>query len=203
MHTLPRGLYVITDSQLIPQAKFVTTVAQAILGGAKVVQYRDKQSPRPVRYQQAHALHELCQYHHIPLIINDDWELAEQVNAEGVHLGKDDKPWTSETSLWLGVSCYDQVARAQQAVTQGATYVAFGSFFASPTKPHARPAPLEILQQARQFIHVPIVAIGGITPDNGKSLIDAGADNLAVISGVFGQSDVKAAAARYARLFEA
>jgi len=205
--TLPRGLYVITDSQLIPKNKFVTTVEQAILGGAKVVQYRDKSHSRTLRYQQAHALHELCQHYQVPLIINDDAELAAQVNAEGVHLGKNDlKPdaiaQLIEEQFWVGVSCYNQVTLAQQAVMQGASYVAFGSFFASPTKPNATPVPLDILQQVRQSIRCPIVAIGGIMPENGKLLVDLGADNLAIISGVFGCSDVKAAAASYARLFE-
>lgn len=207
MHTLPRGLYLITDSQLVPQDKFVATVEQAILGGAKVIQYRDKRNTRIVRYQQAHALHELCLHYHIPLIINDDLDLAEQVGAEGVHLGKDDMRQYAqrliETTVFIGVSCYNQVDQAQQAIIQGATYVAFGRFFPSPTKPHATPATLEILQQARQLLDIPIVAIGGITPENGKSLIAAGADNLAVISGVFGQPDVRAAAASYAHLFSA
>jgi len=206
--TLPRGLYVITDNQLIPQDKFVATVEQAILGGARVVQYRDKSHSRTFRYRQAHELHQLCQYYQVPLIINDDAELAVQVNAEGVHLGKNDMSHETishlieEEQLWVGVSCYNQVALAQHAMTQGATYVAFGSFFASSTKPHAIPAQLEILQQARQLLTCPIVAIGGITPENGHLLIALGADNLAVISGVFGQADVRAAAANYARLFE-
>lgn len=201
---LPRGLYVITDTQLIPQDNFVATVEQAILGGAQVVQYRDKTLPASVRYQQAYQLHELCQRYAIPLIINDDVELARQVGAEGVHLGKNDD-WTQvtelKTELGVGVSCYNQVALANYAVTQGANYVAFGSFFASATKPHATAAQLEILQHARQTISCPMVAIGGITPENGRLLVELGADNLAVVSGVFGQADVQAAAARYARLF--
>lgn len=201
---IPRGLYVITDTQLIPQDNFVATVEQAILGGARVVQYRDKILPATVRYQQACELQELCQKYSIPLIINDDIELARQVGATGVHLGKHDD-WTQVTQLCgelkVGISCYNQVALAQHAVTQGANYVAFGSFFASTIKPHATPAPLEILQYARQSITCPIVAIGGITPENGRLLVELGADNLAVISGVFGQADVAAAAARYAHLF--
>jgi len=102
----------------------------------------------------------------------------------------------------IGVSCYDDLERARRAQADGADYVAFGSFFASPTKPAAVPASLDLLRTARSELTLPIAAIGGITPDNGAQLVAAGADLLAVITGVFAQADVRAAARRYALLFE-
>ncbi|BAP56639.1 thiamine monophosphate synthase [Thioploca ingrica] len=201
-----RGLYAITDSHLIPSFRFVATVEEAIQGGARVVQYRDKSDNKKQRFQQAQALHHLCQQYQIPLIINDDVDLAQQVGAEGVHLGKEDAQLTTVRArlghdVIIGVSCYNQLALAQDAVAAGATYVAFGRFFQSHTKPNAVVAHLDLLRQARQLLHCPIVAIGGITPDNGKQLITAGADCLAVIQGVFGQPNRSAAAQRYAQLF--
>jgi thiamine-phosphate pyrophosphorylase len=101
----------------------------------------------------------------------------------------------------IGVSCYNELARAERASAGGANYVAFGSFFPSRTKPNAVQADLQLLKDARREIHIPIVAIGGITPDNAAPLLDAGADALAVIDGVFGAHDIRSAAARYRELF--
>ena len=139
-------------------------------------------------------------------LVNDDVELAKQTQADGVHLGREDVSLVqARTQLGpqaiIGVSCYNELARAVQAQNEGADYVAFGRFFPSRTKPQAVQADLELLREAKTKLHIPIVAIGGITPENGASLIAAGADALAVIEGVFGQADVRAAAARYARLF--
>jgi thiamine-phosphate pyrophosphorylase len=140
------------------------------------------------------------------LLVNDDVELAAAVEADGVHLGRDDPAIERARarlgkSALIGVSCYNQLARALDAETRGADYVAFGSFFPSPTKPGAVRASLDLLQEARARLRVPIVAIGGITPENGASLIAAGADLLAVIDGVFNRTDIRAAAARYTQLF--
>jgi thiamine-phosphate pyrophosphorylase len=201
------GLYVITDSQLIPAPRFLDIVEQAIEGGANVVQYRDKHQTKTQCLKQASALQSLCQQYHVPLIINDDIALAKQVDAAGVHLGKEDADLISAreqlgSDVWIGISCYNQVETALQAVSNGADYVAFGSFFPSTTKPQAILADIQVLQQARrQLPMTPIIAIGGITPQNGDQLIEAGADCLAIIQGVFGQEDVRAAAQRYAQLF--
>jgi thiamine-phosphate pyrophosphorylase len=201
-----RGLYAITDSRLIPSLQFVATVEAAIKGGARVIQYRDKSTDNHQRFQQAQALHYLCQQYQIPLIINDDVTLAQQVGAEGIHLGQADAKLTTVRALLgndviIGISCHNQLALAKEAVANGATYVAFGRFFQSQTKPNAVAAHLDLLHQARQLLPCPIIAIGGITPDNGKQLIAAGADCLAVIQGVFGQPNICAAAQRYAQLF--
>jgi thiamine-phosphate pyrophosphorylase len=204
--TVIRGLYVITDDRHDSATQLVERVGQAIAGGAHIVQYRAKNVPPEHRLDEATALAELCQRLTIPLIINDDIELAQQVGAAGVHLGRDDTPLAAarqqlgEQAL-IGVSCYNRLDNAISAQRDGADYVAFGSFFPSPTKPGAVASPLSLLQQARQHLSIPIVAIGGITASNGANLISAGASALAVVSGVFGGPDIRAAAAAYARLF--
>jgi thiamine-phosphate pyrophosphorylase len=198
------GLYAIADAGQLAPARLLEAVAQAIDGGATIVQYRDK-SAHPNK-QLAEELVQLCQRRAVPLIVNDDVELACSIIAAGVHLGRDDAPLAQArqrlgSRAIIGISCYNQLERALSAVAEGADYVAFGSFYPSATKPAAQRASLELLRQARQRLHVPIVAIGGITPDNGGSLVAAGADALAVIQGLFAQVDVCAAARRYAVLF--
>ena len=132
--------------------------------------------------------------------------MAKQAQAAGVHLGREDASLAQARAQLgpqpiIGVSCYNDLARAVKAQAEGADYVAFGSFFPSRTKPQAVRAGLELLCEAKQKLHIPVVAIGGITPENGVHLLAAGADALAVIEGVFGQADVREAAERYARLF--
>jgi thiamine-phosphate pyrophosphorylase len=197
-----QGLYVITDG---PRPDLLGVVAQALAGGTRLLQYRDKTADHERRLTEARAIRALCAARQIPLIINDDVELARTVGAAGVHLGEDDvdvaaaRVVLGENAI-VGVSCYDSLERAQRLAADGADYIAFGAFFPSPTKPHARRASFELLRQTAA-LGVPRVAIGGITPDNGGSLIDAGADYLAVISAVFGDPDVRGAAARFAQLF--
>ena len=205
-HPSCRGLYAITDALLIPDDRLTEAVEQAILGGARLIQYRDKSHDDARRLTQARALNELCQHHAVPLIINDDVELAAQVGAAGVHVGKDDSAFAIARArlggnALIGVSCYDRLDLALEAVLAGADYVAFGAFFPSPTKPTEIRASVALLRKARAALNVPIVAIGGITPDNAPLLLDVGADALAVVSGVFGQPDIQAAARRYANLF--
>ena len=206
LRSLPRGLYAITDSHLIPPDKLTNQVAAAIRGGAAIIQYRDKSSSPAQRQQQAAALVSLCHDHGIPLIINDDVELAVVVGAHGVHLGKADSTVRSArkqlgSDAIIGVSCYNEFERAVEAASEGADYVAFGRFFPSQSKPDTVTADPELLRQARQRLGIPVVAIGGITSENGQPLITAGAQLLAAIHGVFGQADVQAAARRYAELF--
>lgn len=201
-----RGLYAITDALLIPNDRLMAAVEQAILGGARLIQYRDKSHDAARRLAQAGALNELCQRHAVPLIINDDVELVAQVGAAGVHVGKDDPAFAIARACLgknalIGVSCYDRLDLALEAARAGADYVAFGAFFPSPTKPTEIRASVALLRKARAALSVPIVAIGGITPDNAPLLLDVGADALAVVSGVFGQPDIQAAARRYANLF--
>ena len=199
-----RGLYAITDGS--QGQTLIERVNSALKGGARIVQYRNKGADEPRREADAWELARLCRRHGVPLIVNDDPELARAVGADGVHLGRHDRHIelaraTLGPGRLIGASCYDSLDLARQAVAAGADYLAFGSFFPSPTKPRAVRAALELLRQARG-LQLPVVAIGGITPENGAALIDAGADMLAVISGVFAQPDVAAASRRYACLFE-
>lgn len=200
------GLYAVTDSGAAPATPLAEAVAAAIRGGARLVQYRDKSGDAARRLREAQALLTVCREHEVPLIINDDVDLAVEVGADGVHLGREDAPLDevrvrAGPRAILGMSCYDSLERALAAEQAGADYVAFGSFFASPSKPKAARAPLELLRTARQRLNVPCCAIGGITPDNGALLVAAGADMLAVISGLFASGDIESAARRYARLF--
>jgi thiamine-phosphate pyrophosphorylase len=169
-----------------------------------VVQYRRKAASD--REGEAANVLAICRRSGVPLIINDDVQLAARIGADGVHLGKDDCPLDeARTRLGpdaiIGVSCYDSVEAAVLAQRQGAGYVAFGRFFPSRTKPRAPLAHLETLHEARRLISVPIVAIGGITPENGAQLLAAGAHLLAVIDAVFGAPDPEAAAAAFRGLF--
>lgn len=202
-HALLRGLYAITDG---PRGDLLAAAEAALAGGARALQYRDKSTDHARRHTEAVALQALCQTHGVPLIINDDIGLAAAVGAAGVHLGEQDADIAVARAQLgpgaiIGASCYDSLPRARQLAAAGADYLAFGAFFSSPTKPHARRAPAALLREAA-LLGLPRVAIGGITPDNGGALIDAGADLLAVISGVFGAADVRGAARRYADLFE-
>ncbi|MDA1342705.1 MAG: thiamine phosphate synthase [Proteobacteria bacterium] len=204
-----RGLYAITQAQnnlnkTNSADALFEAVAAAIQGGARVIQYRDK-NPVDAAYI-ARELVNICHQRDVPLIINDDIELALRSNADGVHLGKDDgeiivaRKRLGNAAI-IGVSCYSSVDRALIAQALGATYVAFGRFFPSSSKPLAAPADRDTLLQAKTAIHLPIVAIGGILPENGGQLLAAGADLLAVIGGVF-DHEPKSAALSYRCLFK-
>lgn len=200
------GLYLITPDTAAPHDALAEQVARAISGGARLVQYRNKGAGRQLRRDQAIALLGVCRAAGVPLVINDDVVLAAEIGADGVHLGRDDgDPVAARRRLGadaiIGVSCYDDMDLAQAAERAGASYVAFGSFFPSATKPHAVRASLGLLSTARDSLRIPAVAIGGITPQNGGLLIAAGARMLAVVTGVFAQPDLAAAARAYASLF--
>jgi len=179
-------------------------VEAALRGGARVVQYRNKAADERLRHEQALQIARLCRGAGACFIVNDSIELARDVAADGVHLGKGDDVGAARALLGpgklIGVSCYNQLWRARDAVAQGADYVAFGSFFPSPTKPGAVTASRDLLRAAKEF-SLPVVAIGGITPDNAAGLIEAGADAVAVVSAVFDAPDVERAARRIAGLF--
>jgi thiamine-phosphate pyrophosphorylase len=197
------GLYAITDG---PRDDLIAACRAALAGGARVLQYRDKTGDGARRRAEALALAALCRDAGVPLIVNDDVELARAVGAAGVHLGSDDATLPHArrhlgASALIGVTCHASLERAREAAAAGADYLAFGAFFPSPTKPDAGPADPEILRAARIF-RLPLVAIGGITADNGARLIKAGADALAVVSAVFAGTDACAAAQRISALFD-
>ncbi|MFN3544245.1 MAG: thiamine phosphate synthase [Thiobacillus sp.] len=202
----PGGVYAITP-ETADTGLLLAQVEAALAGGVAAVQYRDKSTDVARRHEQASELASLCRRFGVPLIVNDDLRLADLAGADGVHLGRDDGGIREARIIlgpgkFIGASCYQSVDLARAAQAAGADYVAFGSFFASPTKPAAPRASLDLLREAGPVIHVPIVAIGGITAANAAPLIDAGADAIAVLSALFDAPDVRAAAQALNQLFE-
>jgi thiamine-phosphate pyrophosphorylase len=186
------GLYAVTPD-IDDTNRLLRDVTAALDGGAAVVQYRNKTAQPVRRREQARALARLCAARGALFIVNDDAGIAADVAADGVHLGEDDGGLATARARigperLIGVSCYADLDRATRAAAAGADYVAFGSFFASGTKPLARRAGVELLQRART-LGIPVVAIGGITAANAPTLIDAGADAVAVIADVFAHDD--------------
>lgn len=198
-----QGLYAITDPTLIAADQLLTAVTAALAGGARLVQYRDKLASPAERLQRASALRQLCDDHGARLLVNDDLELAIRAGAHGVHLGQSDGDVRVARARLgadaiIGVTCHGDQALADAAAAAGASYVAFGRFFPSHSKPQAPAAPTSVLGHD---LPVPKVAIGGITPDNAPQLIRAGASALAVIHALFASDDIEATARRFARLF--
>jgi thiamine-phosphate pyrophosphorylase len=206
MPEFPGGLYAITP-ETADTERLLMQVEAALAGGVAAVQYRDKSGDVARRHEQASELVALCRRFKVPLIVNDDLRLADLTDADGVHLGRDDGSLREARiilgkSKFIGASCYQSLELAQAAQAAGADYVAFGSFFPSPTKPAAGRAEPALLHSAAPLIHVPLVAIGGITLANGPALLDAGADCLAVLSALFDAPDIRAAAHDLNQLFE-
>lgn len=200
------GLYVVTPDER-DTAELLRKVRMALSGGARAVQYRNKLADAPLRLEQASALRALTRQFSVQFIINDDVTLAVEADADGVHLGAEDGSLSEARARLgqgrlIGASCYNRHELAMGAARQGADYVAFGSFFASAVKPEAVAATPELLRRARQELTLPIVAIGGITAQNGPQLLKAGADALAVISAVFASPDIEGAAKEFSNLFD-
>ncbi|MEN5034958.1 thiamine phosphate synthase [Pseudomonas sp. TWI929] len=200
-----RGLYAITDSQLLA-GRFLSHVEAALEGGVCLLQYRDKSDDAARRLREAEGLLKLCERYGTQLLINDDAELAARLGV-GVHLGQTDGPLTPARALLgrqaiIGSTCHASLDLAAQAASEGASYVAFGRFFNSVTKPGAPAANVELLEQARAQVKLPIAVIGGITLDNAAPLVAHGADLLAVIHGLFG-ADSAQEVTRRARAFNA
>jgi thiamine-phosphate pyrophosphorylase len=199
------GLYAVTPDLADTEA-LCRKVEAALAGGAKVVQYRNKTATAALRREQAVRLHSLCERYGVPLMVNDDVDLAIAVGAEGVHLGRDDGPARTARDrlgdgVLLGISCYNSIAQAETALDEGADHIAFGAAFPSRVKPNAAHASIELYADARARFKVPIVAIGGITLDNAPALIAAGVDAIAVISALFDAPDIERAASSFTALF--
>lgn len=203
-----RGLYAITDSQLLADGRLLPYVEAALKGGVKLLQYRDKSDDAARRLRQAEALRELCLRHGAQLIINDDAELAARLGV-GVHLGQSDGSLAAARALLgraaiIGATCHASLELAEQARQEGASYLAFGRFFQSNTKPGAPSAPLELLEQARARFRLPLVAIGGVTLDNAPQLIARGASMVAVVHALFAAenaAEVERRAHAFSQLF--
>lgn len=198
-----RGVYLITPQ---PPAPVRAIVAAGLRGGVRIVQFRIKEGSTTEKYALACELQTLCRQYNALFIINDDIALCQQIGADGIHLGAEDRPLTEARRILgphaiIGASCYNQIERAQLAQAQGASYVAFGAVYPSPTKPDACRADLALFQQARTSLEVPVCAIGGITPDNAAPLVAAGANLLAVIQGISAAPDPENASHQLCSLF--
>lgn len=201
------GLYGITP-EWDDTGRLLDAVALAVRGGMQALQLRRKLADPRALAVQARVLREACGAHGIAFIVNDDWQLALDVGADGVHLGRDDADEATVArlagqGLQVGVSCYNELGRVEAALAAGASMVGLGAVYASETKPAAVHAPLVLLRQARRLceaarptggMRASVVAIGGITPLNAAPVAAAGADALAVVNGLFGAADIEAAA---------
>ena len=200
------GIYAITPDEADTDL-LLAKVEAALQGGINVLQYRNKQASFKLQTQQASAIFSMCEKYRVPFIINDSIELCLALDADGVHIGADDGN-IAEVKARLGInkilgaSCYNRFDLALSAQQAGANYVAFGACFASSTKPHAPVASIGLFKQAKAQLHIPAVAIGGITLENAQSVIEAGADSIAVINAIFNADDVKLAAQHFAHLFK-
>ena len=200
-----KGLYAITPD-MADLNTLVHKTQLAIEGGAFMVQYRSKKQDHAVKMQQCAAILRLCREYGVPCIVNDDVEMCRILEADGVHLGENDdniaevRRILGEDAI-IGSSCYDQLDRAKQAQKEGATYVAFGAVFPTPTKPNAPRATLELLREAKREIHIPIVAIGGITVNNAHDVIETGVDAIAVITSLFEAKTIKETAETFLKMF--
>lgn len=188
------GLYAITDEQLMPEDDFINMAEAALAAGVSILQYRDKSTATNKKLKQAQALKKLCAEYHAIFIINDDIKLAQQVNADGIHIGKHDLTLKQARrqlghSKIIGVSCYNQLSLAREAINAGADYIAFGSFFGSSIKPDAAKANIDLIATIKKESAIPVCCIGGITSENHLPLLDAGADMLAVISDIFSHTN--------------
>lgn len=201
-----KGLYAVTPDQA-DTGQLLDQVEAALLGGAALLQYRNKTAPASLRREQAAALLALCRDYDVPLIVNDHVDLCLELGADGVHLGVDDGGIKAARALLgadkiVGASCYNRLDLARQAEAQGADYVAFGSCFGSATKPAAVRAGLELFGQAKQETGLTTVAIGGITAENAVLAIAAGADSIAVIGALWTAPDIRQAAQTFSNLFK-
>ncbi len=204
--TVLRGLYAITDPRLTPSDGLLEKVEEALAGGAALLQYRNKSASDEQTVRDGKALKQLCHEYGVPLLINDDVELALMLKADGVHIGQTDASVQSARARFgssgiIGVTCHNKIDLAEKAIQDGASYVALGRFFPSRTKPNAPPCSIDVLRALRKKVSVPIIAIGGITTDNAPQVIEAGADMVAVIHGLFGGNAIRATALAFADLF--
>lgn len=200
-----KGLYAITPD-VEDTDNLCEKVYQVLAGGVNWLQYRNKQADNKLRLKQARRIHHLCKQFQVPLIINDHIDLAIEIDAEGLHVGGEDIPVAIARrrlgpNKLIGASCYNQFSRAVEAEKMGADYVAFGAFYPSLTKAHTNHAPIYLLDIAKKVLTIPIVAIGGINPDNAVKLVSSGCDAVAVSHALFGVPDIQSATQQFSKLF--
>ncbi|NIX15174.1 MAG: thiamine phosphate synthase [Candidatus Dadabacteria bacterium] len=194
-----KGLYVITDKKLIERSNFIQIVEKALAGGANLLQLREKETDHDEIVHLGRELLKLSSKYSVPLIINDSPDIAKEIGADGVHLGRHDANIENARKIMgddkiIGVSCYGELERGLHARAQGANYLAFGTPYDTPTKPGRKPTPFSTLVEAKdQIADIPIFAIGGIFKDNAQDLLDTGVDGIAVITSVFGSEDPETA----------
>lgn len=187
---LQRGVYLVTEHRRITFADLLSRTESALGAGISALQYRNKQADIRQRLAEAVQLQALCRRHDTPFIINDDVELAIAAGADGVHLGRHDSTCRAARERLgqdrvIGVSCYNDLERAERAAAAGADYIAFGAMYPTASKDGATPADLDTIRAARGRFDIGIAAIGGITPENCGPVLDAGADLLAVIGSIY------------------
>lgn len=194
MNNQLKGLYVITDDTLTPPNTIIKQVTQALEGGAKIVQLRDKKSSLDKIKQTSLELENLCKKYNALFVLNDKVELAIELSVGGLHIGKSDHHRFDEIrknfSGVLGVSCYGDIALAKEMQDKGADYVAFGSFFTSPTKPDSNIVDLQILSQAKKYLNIPVCSIGGINSENISKVMKHTPDMVSIISDIWRSDDI-------------
>ncbi len=199
------GIYLISDSKNLAIDDLLDKTEKILDVGISLFQFRDKNSKYEIKKSTALKLQTLCKKYNTLFIINDDVVLAKEISADGVHLGRDDMDIDMARKILgdkiIGVSCYNNLEDAITAEIMGADYIALGSFFNSPTKPEARKIAIDLLPIAKSKLNIPVVAIGGITPENGKQLVDNKVDFLAIISGIYASTDIINSVRAYKNLF--
>lgn len=186
---LLKGVYAITDEILTPKETILEQVEKALEGGIALLQFRDKTATDDeIETLTIHLLH-LCRLYSVPFVMDDRPYLAQKIGADGLHIGKDDMPLKEARSIFtkgfIGVSCYGSVRKALEAEEEGADYVAFGSFFPSPTKPHSGIVSMSILEKAKETLTIPICAIGGINVTNIHEIAAFKPDMISVVSAIW------------------
>jgi thiamine-phosphate pyrophosphorylase len=199
------GIYLISDSKNLAIDDLLDKTEKILDVGISLFQFRDKNSKYEIKKLTALKLQTLCKKYNTLFIINDDVVLAKEISADGVHLGRDDMDIDMARKILgdkiIGFSCYNNLEDAITAEIMGADYIALGSFFNSPTKPEARKIAIDLLPIAKSKLNIPVVAIGGITPENGKQLVDNKVDFLAIISGIYASTDIINSVKAYKNLF--
>lgn len=199
------GIYLISDSKNLAIDDLLDKTEKILDVGISLFQFRDKNSKYEIKKLTALKLQTLCKKYNTLFIVNDDVVLAKEISADGVHLGGDDMDINMARKILgdkiIGVSCYNNLEDAITAEIMGADYITLGSFFNSPTKPEARKIAIDLLPIAKSKLNIPVVAIGGITPENGKQLVDNKADFLAIISGIYASTDIINSVKAYKNLF--